>query len=376
MKTFIAILFASVLAAVATPSVAQRASLARNQEKGGLDLTGPYQWVPGWLKTVEEGRIIHPVTVFAESEDRVFIGLNGTSPAPKPGEHRLNWGYTNSVPGARVDHQVLVVNRDGKVIEEWSQWADRFGSLHKITMNPYDPEKHIWIIDRASQQVMEFTNDGKKLVFTVGERGVSGDDDKHFNRPADICWLPDGTFYVADGFVNSRVVKFDKSGKYLTSWGTRGTGPGQFHLVDAVAVDAKRRVYVTDRDNGRIQIFDENGKYLDEWTGFYQPMKVLITPDQHAWVLDGAAHRFAKFDLNGKLLDYWGVDSDPDRYSIGGASFFQKLIPGGLAWPHDFTVDPQGNLYVNDGRNWTVDKFEPRKNADKSRLMTPVPAFK
>jgi hypothetical protein len=76
------------------------------------------------------------------------------------------------------------------------------------------------------------------------------------------------------------------------------------------------------------------------------------------------------------VLDYGGVDADPDRFSIGGASFFPKEIPGGLAWPHDFSVDPQGNVYVNDGRNWTVDKFVPKKNADKKRLMTPIQPFK
>ena len=363
-------LTAAVALTFATASIAQHQEKSGLQEKGGLDLTGPYDWVPGWLKTVEEGRIIHPVTVFAESEDRVFIGLNGTSPAPTPDEHRLNWGYTASTPGSRVDHQVFVVDRNGKIIEEWSQWSQLFGALHKITMNPYDPEKHIWIIDRASQQVMKFTHDGKKLVSTLGEKGVSGEDDKHFNRPADICWLPDGTFFVADGFENNRVVKFDKDGKYLMAWGTKGTGPGQFNVVDAVTVDAKRRVYVTDRFNGRIQIFDENGKFLDQWPGFLQPMKVMITPDQHAWVLDGPAHRFAKFDLNGKLLDYWGVDADPDRFGANGARFFRAYIPGGLAWPHDFSVDPQGNLYVNDGRSWTIDKFVPKKNADKNRLMT------
>jgi DNA-binding beta-propeller fold protein YncE len=347
---------------IATPLAAQK--------KGGLDVTGEYDWVPGWLKPVEQGRIIHPVTVFAESEDRVFIGLNGTSPTPAPSEHRLNWGMDPKIPGARVDHQVYVVDRNGKKIEEWSQWSQLFGQLHKITMNPYDPEKHIWIIDRVSEQVMEFTHDGKTLVSALGERGVAGEDDKHFGRPADICWLPDGTFFVADGFKNARVVKFNKNGKYLMAWGTKGTGPGQFNLVDAVTVDAKRRVYVTDRNNRRIQIFDENGKYLDEWTGFEDPMKVLITPDQYAWVVDGAAARFAKYDLNGKLLTYWGTDSDPDRFGVNGSPSFHRLIAGGLAWPHDFSVDPQGNLYVSDGRSWTIDKFVPRKDGDQSRILS------
>jgi peptidylamidoglycolate lyase len=362
MKPLVCLIAVLFIAMIATPLVAQK--------KGGLDVTGEYDWVPGWLKPVEEGRIIHPVTVFAESENRVFIGLNGTSPAPKAGEHRLNWAWDPKYPGARVDHQVFIVDRNGKKIEEWSQWADLFGSLHKITENPYDPEKHVWIIDRVSQQVMEFTNDGKQLVLTLGTKREAGEDDKHFNRPADICWLPDGAFFVADGFGNNRVVKFDRNGKYLMAWGHKGTGPGEFNLVDAVTVDAKRRVYVTDRKNRRIQIFDENGKFLDMWTGFEEPMKVLITQDQYAWVEDGAAARFAKFDLNGKLLTYFGTDADPDRFSIDASSFFGRMIAGGFAWPHDFSVDPDGNLYVSDGRSWTIDKYVPKPDADKSRLVT------
>jgi 6-bladed beta-propeller len=378
------ILIGALAVTVAAASFAQElryledryAEVDANPKKGGLDLTGPYDWVPNWLQTIEKGRIIHPVTIMAESEDRVFIGLNGTSPIPKPDEHRLFWPFKLDYPGARVDHQVLVVNRDGKVIEEWSQWSNLFGSLHKIAMNPYDPEKHIWILDRASQQILEFTNDGKDLVFTLGERGVAGEDEGHFNRPSDICWLPDGTFFVGDGFGNNRVVKYDKDGNYLMTWGTKGTGPGQFHLVDAVTVDANRRVYVTDRKNGRIQIFDENGKYLDEWDGFTEPMQVLITqPEadgkQYAWVLDGAASRFSKYDLDGNLLDYWGTDADPDLVGPNGGAYYRKLVPGGLAWPHAFYVDPQGNLYVNNGRLWRVDKYTPRKGAPKDRLMVP-----
>jgi peptidylamidoglycolate lyase len=335
-----------------------------------LDTTGEYEWVPGWLKPVEKGRIIHPVTVFAETTDRIFIGINGTSPAPGPDEHRVQWEFDPKLPGARVDHQVFVANRNGERIKEWSQWSSIFGSIHKITENPYDPDRHVWIIDRVSQQVMEFTNDGKKLVLALGEKGVAGKDDKHFDRPADICWLPDGTFFIADGFGNSRIVKFDKAGKYLTSWGHEGTGPGEFSRPQAVAVDAQRHVWVTDRKNRRIEIFDENGKFLNQWTGFEDPQKVLVTRDQNVWVLDAAASRFAKFDLKGKLLTYWGVDADPDYYAINQrGSFFGRLVAGGLAWPHDFSVDTEGNLYVVDGRGWTVDKFVPRKGADTSRLL-------
>ena len=94
---------------------------------------------------------------------------------------------------------------------------------------------------------------------------MQGDDDKHFGRPTDIAWLPDGTFFISDGYVNTRVVKFDKNGKFLMTWGTKGTGRASSICRIRSTSTRKRRVYVADRSNSRIQIFDENGKYLDEW---------------------------------------------------------------------------------------------------------------
>ena len=87
---------------------------------------------------------------------------------------------------------------------------------------PYDPQKHVWIVDDHKHVVHKFTNDGKTKVMTVGTYGEPGNDEKHFNRPTFMDWFPDGSFVVADGYNGTRVVKFDKDGKYLTSWGQRG----------------------------------------------------------------------------------------------------------------------------------------------------------
>lgn len=328
------------------------ASAVAAQDKGGLDLHGPYDVVPGWLKTVEEGYLLSPVTVFAETPDRIFVGSLGVTPkATAPPTLTV---FDPKVPGARIDHPLVVVNRNGEVVERWTQWYDRFGSIHKVVINPYDPEKHIWVVDRTSQQVMKFTNDGKTLVMAIGERGVAGQDDKHFGRPSDIAFFPDGTFFVSDGYANRRVVKFDSNGKFFLAWGSEGPAPGQFRLVHSVAVDAKRRVYAVDRMNNRIQVFDENGRFLDQWPGFLNPARLFVTQDQFAWVSDSVANRFAKYDLNGKLLTTFGT---------GGR------FPGGMAAPHDFSVDSEGNLYVANAWNFTVDKYVPKKNADRSRLV-------
>ena len=79
--------------------------------------------------------------------------------------------------------------------------------------------------------------------------------------------------------VNSRIIKFDKNGKFILAWETKGKGAGRFDLAHGIAIDNNRRLYVTEENTGRVQIFDENGKYLDEWTDIRDPVDVLITKD-------------------------------------------------------------------------------------------------
>src|SRR5260370_29804679 len=241
--------------------------------------------------------------------------------------------------------------------ESWAQSRKRVGGgrgPHKVRISPYDPEKHVWIVDDEVDQVFEFTHDGKQLVMTLGEHGVGGEDDKHFVRPTDIAWLPDGTFFITDGYVNTRVVKFDKNGKYLMRWGKRGNGPGQLNLPHSIAIDAKRKLYVADRSNSRIQIFDENGKYLDEWDNVRSPYDILMTADQYLWVADGVSNKFLKYDLNGKLLYSWGTYGS---------------FPGAFWVVHQFSIDPPGNLYAAETFGGTAQKFMPKPGVDPAMLI-------
>lgn len=311
--------------------------------------TGPYDAVAGWLKPVDASRVTYPVSVFAESPDRIFIGNKGSSPPPGNAH-----GFDPKYPGTRTDHLLLVVDRYGRLVEEWSQWAQLFGSLHKVKINPYDAAKHVWVIDRASQQVLEFTHDGKKLVRSIGERGVPGSDERHFGRPTDIAWLPDGTFFVSDGYDNTRVVKFAADGRFLMQWGTRGTGPGQFNEPHGIAIDAQRRIYVADRLNARIQVFDENGRFLSQWHGFDSPAAILVSQDQSVWVLDNGTGRVCKYDTAGRRLYSWGMSGD---------------FPGGMADPHDFWVDGVGAVYISNGHAHRVDKYVPASAANPGELV-------
>jgi len=334
------------------------------QEKGGEEETGPYEAVPGWPHPLGHQGFTWGSQggVFAESPNRVYIVQRGELPIPEKAPEGYTGGYGSfGIPATqgkpRLEYCILLVDGEGKLIESWTQWDKLFAGgrgPHKVRISPYDPEKHVWVVDDMVQQVFEFTHDGKELVLTLGVKGVQGEDDKHFGRPTDIAWLPDGTFFITDGYVNTRVVKFDKNGKYLMTWGTKGNGPGQFNLPHSIAIDAKRRLYVADRSNSRIQIFDENGKYLDEWRNIRSPYDIMMTADQHLWVADGVSNKFLEYDLNGKLMYSWGTYGS---------------FPGAFWGVHQFSVDADGNLYGAETFGGRTQKFRPRRGVDPARLI-------
>ena len=260
-----------------------------SQEKGGEDETGAYEVVANWPQPWSPAGYIwgSQPAVFAQSPDRIFIGVRGEIKAPNPAPRGFNgsWGSTGqraTEPPAETRNCLVVVDRTGQVIESWTQWDKLFeggGSPHKIRISPYDPDKHVWVVNDGKHVIYKFTNDGKQLVMTIGETGVPGDDATHFGSPQDLAFLPDGSILVADGLRNARIAKFDKNGKFVSSFGTRGNAPGQLSGVHGIAVGKDGRIYVADRSNRRIQIFDESGKSLDIWPNLRQPNDIFLSDD-------------------------------------------------------------------------------------------------
>ncbi|HIG56559.1 MAG TPA: 6-bladed beta-propeller [Candidatus Latescibacteria bacterium] len=143
----------------------------------------------------------------------------------------------------------------------------------------------------------------------MGERKAPGSDEKHLNLPTDVAVLQDGSFYVSDGYGNTRVVKFSAQGEFLFEWGTPGSGPGEFDLPHGIAVDENERVFVADRSNSRIQIFDSTGTFIAEWKsqGLGRPYSMAIGSDNSVYVVDGGDPIFPfrakaiKFTVQGAL---------------------------------------------------------------------------
>lgn len=340
------------------------ASLAAMAQKGGENETGPYEVVPNWPQPVCGPGYQSGSTggVWAETPDTVFVLQRGCLPEiepsnniiPKRNASQYSLASDNPKQHPRWDHILVVYNREGKPVENWEQHNKLFVRPHRVVMNPYDPEHHVWIIDDGAHSIYKFTRN-QKLIMTLGEFRKPGNDKTHFGRPTDIAWLPDGTFFVSDGYENTRVVKFDKDGKYLLEWGKPGhSAPYEFDTVHGIAIDNQRRVYVADRANHRVQIFDENGKFLDQWPNLRYPYYIYMSKDQHLWVGDGFTNKILKYDLNGKLLFDWGTFGP---------------FPGGIWGPHQFSVDSENNFYIADVHNGRVQKFRPKPGADPATLV-------
>jgi peptidylamidoglycolate lyase len=366
-------IYAAIAALGLVASVGVYAQMS--QEKGGGDETGPYDLVANWPQNFC-GEGFQPGStagIWAQSPDRVVIFTRGCLPVLKtegrgggpqaqfiPERNTSGYDLSQKDPSRhpRWDHVITFVDANGKMIETWDQHNKLFVRPHRVLVNPYDPQKHLWFVDDGAHAIYKFSPEGK-LVQTIGTPMKPGNDEKTFARPTDIAWLPDGTFFVSDGYVNTRVVKFDKDGKFLMTWGQKGnppneTRPSYMNTVHAISISKDRRVFVSDRANSRIQVFDENGKFLDAWPNVRRPYSFLLTEDQHLWVADGITQKFTKFDLNGKLLYSWGTFG---------------AFPGGFWGVHQFHTDSQGNLYTADVHVGRAQKFRPKKGANPAHIM-------
>ena len=300
----------------------------------------PYELVAAWPRLPDgealgqvAGVAVEPggdVVVFHRAE-RIWEGEDvGTDPINSPTLLRLD-------------------EATGEVLEAWGQ--DDFVLPHGLTI---DAQGNQWLTDVGLHQVFKFDAQ-HNLLLALGEPGVAGTDEARFDQPTDVAVAPDGTFYVADGYGNSRILKFSAEGRLLGMWGQAGSGPGEFDVPHGIALDQAGRVYVADRGNARLQIFDGEGAYLTEWRGpqIGRPWAVRVGADGSVYVVDGGDQpdflpdraRINKFDANGELLA-----------SFGG---FGKA-PGEFTWPHAIALGADGALYIGEvSTGMRAQKFAP-----------------
>ena len=334
----------------------------------------PYDVVRGWHKPFAQPGFAFGGNsgVFAESPNRIFIAQRGEARLPDPIPAAFA-GFAGSI-GINVltaverrvwKNCLYTLDADGKVKERWTQWdhlcegSDGPGP-HRIRISPYDPDRRVWVINETFHQIYVFSNDGTKLLKTLGEKNVPGKDGTHFAKPQDVAFLPDGRVLVADGLDNHRVMILDRDARYLGEFGGPGKEPGQFNGVHAVAVGPQGRIYALDRSGGRINVFQTTANpakvdHVATWPGLQLPLDIIVNDDS-LWITDLRPLRFIKFDFSGKQLYTWLVPPD---------------LPDGYLEVHTFSVDSNGNLFGGDNQYGRTQKFVPKPGADRALLIRP-----
>ena len=274
--------------------------------------------------------------------------------------------------------QLLEFGSDGKFIREIGKNLYAWSYAHAVRI---DKDDNIWAIDKGSDMIVRFNPEGH-VTMVFGRKKEASDEaapwtrvnppraaiNGQFRQPTDVTWDPAGDIFISDGYINSRVAKFDKNGDWVKQWGDRGTKPGEFNTPHSIAADAKGNIYVADRGNRRIQVFDTDGTFLREikidvpvppgipqWMGNPftpqqvdaqngQPWAICITPGptQYLYSSDAYPGRIYKLSLDGKVLGTLGRSGH---------------LPKQFGWIHELACPSENLLYVAELLNWRVQKL-------------------
>ena len=270
------------------------ATMAAAQEPAPVnDRPNPYKTVEGWAK-LPSGRTWGSTSAVAIDKDGASVWV-----AERCGQ--------NSCVGSDLD-PVMLFDPNGNLVRSFGKGLVNWP--HGIHV---DRDGNVWVVDGRDNkpvaprnasadaaptpaparmfghQVLKFSPRGE-LQMRLGTDGGAREPG-YFFQPNAVYVAPNGDIFVAEGHAsgadaNARVLRFDRSGKLLATWGKKGTGPGEFDQPHALAMDSRGRLFVGDRGNNRIQIFSQTGTLLDTWFQFSRASGIFIDRNDVIYVAD------------------------------------------------------------------------------------------
>jgi hypothetical protein len=246
---------------------------------------------------------------------------------------------------SRSEHPMMIFDRDGNFLKSWGE--GQFVRPHGVHIAANDT---IFLTDDGADTVRQFDLDGR-LLLTIGIEGkrspfMSG---IPFHRCTHSALSPEGDIYIADGYGNACVHKYSPDGKHLFSWGSPGSGPGEFNVVHNICCDTDGLVYVADRENHRIQVFDGKGRFRAQWNNLHRPSGLFLTEHRCKRCYVGENGPALRVNHNwpnlGPRVTILGDDGDV-LARLGG----WKAGPdaGEFIAPHGIAVDSRGDIYVGE----------------------------
>jgi DNA-binding beta-propeller fold protein YncE len=326
----------------------------------------PFDSVPNAVKLPEGMNLGEVSGVAVNSKGHIFVFSRGNTTGPAYGASAA---------------QLLEFDKDGKYIREIGHNLYAWSFAHTVRI---DKDDNIWAADKGSDMVIKFNPQGQ-VIMVFGRKQEASDEgteplrhpkpplppvDGMFRQVTDMAWDAAGDTFISDGYINARVAKYDKNGKWIKSFGEPGSGPGQLNTPHSIAIDAKGNVYVANRGNSRIEVFDGDGNYqrqikisepfdyantvpimmnkppVDQTgtMGPGTPWTVCITPgpNQVIYASDAFPGRVYKISLDGKVLGMFGGT---------GRQLKQ------FGWVHEIACPSENEIYVGELLNWRMQKL-------------------
>ncbi len=355
----------------------------------------PFESVPNPLKIPADMHFGELAGVAVNSHGHVFVFSRGNSIGP---------AYMASAA------QLLEFDAEGNYVREIGKNLHAWSYAHAVRI---DPQDNIWVVDKGSNMILRFNPEGhvdwvfgrkaeashlqvppdyESVMARMMERmgvhmevpeGINPRNplpvhrDNEFNQPTDVAWDSQGNSYFSDGYINSRVAKVNAKGEWVASWGSLGSGPGQFDTPHGLAVSPDDEIYVADRGNRRIQVLDTEGNYIREFTidvpvdtsrgkvtygnenptgtrgslapGAPDALCMTPGPNPVLFVGDLYPSRIYKVSLQGEIL---GVYGQPGRGL------------GEFGWIHAIACPSEDEIWVGELVNWRLQKLVTKGTGD------------